>query len=112
MILCFVSSALSANERTTVILHAQTDPWGCTLPFDCLETAPVVSVAPGSQVFVSVYLRNYDAVGGFACRFAVDGGAGPNTWRDWTLLGASFGCLPGQTAQVPVRSRISSGEGG
>jgi hypothetical protein len=97
--------AKGANERTTVILHAQSDPMDCiNLPFDCSDTAPVVEVAPGSQMFVSVSLRNYDTVSGFACRFAVDGGSGPDTWRDWTLLGASFACIPGQLAHVPVQS--------
>jgi hypothetical protein len=99
-----VAPALAGNDLGTIILHVQEIPSGCTLPFDCVGVGPNVSVVPGSQVFVSVYMRNYDDVSGFACRFSVDGGAGANTWGDWTILGASFSCLSGQTAQVPVQS--------
>lgn len=94
---------IGGNDLRTIILHVQATPLGCNLPFDCVGNGPNVSVIPGSQVFVAVYLRNYDDVSAFACRLSVDGGSGGNTWRDWTLLGASFSCLPGQTAQVRVQ---------
>jgi hypothetical protein len=74
------------------------------MKFDCQGTMPVVTVDSHSQVLVYVYPRNYEDVSGFAGRFAVNGGSGVNTWGDWTLLGASFSCILGQTAQVPVQS--------
>src|SRR4030095_3001829 len=91
----------AATEQTTVMLHAQATLSGCGPQFDCVGTSPIVTVAPGSEVFVFVYLRNYDNVDGFVCRFGVAGGKGPNTWGDWTIRGAVFSCIPGQLGHVP-----------
>ena len=88
------------NEKTTIILHAQEALFECTSgpqPFDCSSTSqPTVIVPPGELAFVYVFLRGAEDVIGLTCRFAVDGGSGPDTWGDWNLLGAVFGCLPGQ----------------
>ena len=87
-----------SNEQTTIILHVQQTLFECTgpLPFNCSSSRPTVTVSPGALAFVYVFLRGAEDVIGLTCRFAVDGGSGPDTWGDWSLLGGVFSCQPGQ----------------
>jgi hypothetical protein len=109
------SPGLCANENTTVILNAQIGGFDCIngpIPFDCESSTPTVTVAPGDVITVQVFLRNYDNIEAFACRFAVDGGSGMQTWGDWTLLATYFGCLPGQVSHVPSQNAPPPAEPG
>ena len=101
------TTATGGNETCTVVLHVDPVAFDCLngpLPFDCVSSSPTVVVKPGQVAFIHVFLRNYEVISAFQCRFAVDGASGPQTWGDWMLISASFGCLPGQISQVPVQS--------
>jgi hypothetical protein len=100
LLVILAGRGVCGNENTTIVLHAQSLAFDCQyspLPFTCsLDSRPTVTVPPNSLAFIYVFLRNSDNVYGLHCRLAVDGGTGSDTWGDWGLLGAVFGCLPGQ----------------
>jgi hypothetical protein len=98
---------VAANENTTIVLHAQPigDIVNCEQwigNVDCSPgLPPTVNVGSGEHLLVYLFLRNYEGVTAFFCRWAVDGGTGPKTWGDWTFWAAGLGCLPGQHGDGP-----------
>jgi hypothetical protein len=103
LVVAGTQAVAAANQETTVVLHAHRiggEPLNCEAwigEFDCSpESGPQVNIAPGDNVAIFVFLRNYDDVSGLLCRFSVDRAGGSEPWGDWICFGSIFGCQPNQ----------------